>query len=323
MVVCQMCGDTGWLGALIFCSLCQRIAGHIYCLDQSKTTTEDEEIRWVCEFCEPSIIELSDSTDQSSEPQPFQSLARPRSTLDSKESLYTRTKEMQTLSLCNDRRNNHDKGKCIVEDVQFSGKYSTDNSQESSPSSEEIRDTIEPLPDYIWRGRFCVYGKYSCTILAHMSNEEACTEASEVISSLPTLLGLEIVPKINIWPLKLRNMVPTADTISVYFFPEDYSAERVYDRLVDYMIENEVAMITKVHDVELLVFSSRELHMNDWRYQRKYYLWGILRRKKKLLPQNQSDNHTSSHHGNISYTWPSGSTAEIGAKDSQDFEILS
>ncbi|XP_074321624.1 PHD finger-containing protein 1-like [Silene latifolia] len=148
-----------------------------------------------------------------------------------------------------------------------------------------------------------------------MSNE-ACTEASEVISSLPTLLGLEIVPKINIWPSKFSNMVPTADNISVYFFPEDYSAERVYDRLVDYIIENELAMISKVHDVELLVFSSRELHLSDWRYQRIYYLWGILRRKKKLLSRNQSDKHTSSQQaGSISFTWPSGSTAEIGAKD--------
>ncbi|XP_074321623.1 uncharacterized protein LOC141658599 [Silene latifolia] len=166
MVVCQKCGDTGWLEALVFCSLCQSNAEHSYCLDQSKTTTDDdEEIRWVCELCEPSIIELSDSTDQSSEPQPFQSLEQPRSPLDSKECLYTITKEVQTLSLCKDWKNNHDKGKCIVEDEQFSDKDSADNlaeacssddnSEESSPSSEDdFLDTIEPLPDYIWRYSF-------------------------------------------------------------------------------------------------------------------------------------------------------------------------
>ncbi|KAL9234190.1 hypothetical protein vseg_009086 [Gypsophila vaccaria] len=331
MAVCQACGEAGWLGALIFCYNCQSIAEHSYCLLQS-TTNDDGEIRWVCEFCEPRIIELSDSTDQSSELESRQSLEefqevegaaqveQPRSALDSPESLYIEdgnngqtTKEVQTL--CKDLVNKHYKGKHRVEDKRFSSKEtSNDNlteafsntvlhrSQETSDITEsDFLDTAQPLPDSIWRGHCCIYGQYSFTALAHMPSE-ACAQASEVVRSLPKLLGFEIVPKLNIWPLKFRNMVPTADNIAVYFFPEDYRAERVYDRLVDYIIEHEFAMIFKVHNVELLVFSSRELRLNDWRYQRKYYLWGVIRRKKKTLPQNQSDNNMSSQRGSTSCT---------------------
>ncbi|KAK9740889.1 hypothetical protein RND81_03G068500 [Saponaria officinalis] len=312
MTVCQACGDAGWVETLIFCCKCQGIAEHTYCLDQS-TTTDDGCIRWVCEFCEPRVIELSDSTRQSSEGsllslkelRGVEGSEQPRNALNPKESLYIRPGN-NGQTRCRDSVNKHYDRKYIVEDIRFLSKDSTDNlaeafsstvlprSQETSEITvSDFLDTAQPLSYSIWRGRCCIYGQYSFTILAHMSSK-ASAEASEVVRSLPKLLGFEIVPKIDIWPLKFRNAVPTADNISVYFFPEDYRAERVYDRLVDYIIEHEFAMLLKVHNVELLVFSSRELHLNNWRYQRKYYLWGIIRRKKKNLPQNQSDNHTSS-----------------------------
>ncbi|KMT19481.1 hypothetical protein BVRB_1g011070 [Beta vulgaris subsp. vulgaris] len=73
-------------------------------------------------------------------------------------------------------------------------------------------------------------------------------------------------------------------------------------------------MISKFNNVELLIFSSCELPLDNWRLQRKYYLWGLFR-KKKTLPQNQSDGCPSRLYGNIDRTWPSDLSDETGAKD--------
>lgn len=100
----------------------------------------------------------------------------------------------------------------------------------SSFLEDDFCSTIEPLPAPIWKGSFQIYGEHSCTVMmAHLSNE-ACIEASEVASSLPEFLRLEMVSKINIWPMKFKKMGPTLLNIAVYFFPQNQSDDCLSSR---------------------------------------------------------------------------------------------
>ncbi|KNA16288.1 hypothetical protein SOVF_090090 [Spinacia oleracea] len=194
----------------------------------------------------------------------------------------------------------------------------SDSPETSSSIEDDFCSTIEPLPTPVWTGSFQIYGKNSCTVpvmMAHVSNE-ACIEASEVASSLPVILSLEMVSKVNIWPMKFKKMMPTVHNIAVYFFP-DHRAERVYDCLVEDIIDHEFAMISRINNVELLIFSSCELPPNNWRLKRKYYLWGIIRRKKKTLTQNQSDDCVYNLHGSMNHTSPSILSTEMCAKETK------
>ncbi|WJX34196.1 hypothetical protein P8452_22330 [Trifolium repens] len=56
--------------------------------------------------------------------------------------------------------------------------------------------------------------------------------------------------------------------------------ERYYDQLVDEMISNDLAIRARVEKVELLIFPSTMLPSQYKRFQSKYYLWGIFKRKQ-------------------------------------------
>ncbi|KAK4366903.1 hypothetical protein RND71_014783 [Anisodus tanguticus] len=73
--------------------------------------------------------------------------------------------------------------------------------------------------------------------------------------------------------------------------------ENSYDDLLEDVIDNDLAMKTTIDDLELLIFSSRELPHKHWRLRRKYYLWGVFRRKSSScssIPTANSLAQTSS-----------------------------
>ncbi|XP_021760979.1 uncharacterized protein LOC110725820 [Chenopodium quinoa] len=333
MSVCQTCGMRGIPELLVVCSKCQIASEHVYCRNKL-AETDDDEVEWTCEFCEPRIVELSDSTNSVSDTESGELKD------DAKEPLHTSlieeaqsvrnaeagpsTNEIQLF--CRDLETSHDPKrqthKYVVGDLHFpdedfeatSARAAKSGSPETSCILEDdFCSNIEPLPDPFWKGSFKIYGEKSCTVhemMAHLSNE-ACKEASEVTSSLPVLLRLEMVSKFNIWPVKFKETLPTAYNIAVYFFP-DHRTERMYDCLVDDIVDRELAMISRINNVELLIFSSCELPPNYWRFKRKYYLWGMFRRKKKTLPQHQHDDSSSSIHSSINHTAPSKLSTETG-----------
>ncbi|KAJ7969842.1 Zinc finger, FYVE/PHD-type [Quillaja saponaria] len=56
--VCLICGDKGYLEALVYCNNCQVHAQHRYCLDKS-TVTFVEDVIWICEDCAPKVAKQS------------------------------------------------------------------------------------------------------------------------------------------------------------------------------------------------------------------------------------------------------------------------
>ncbi|XP_019104818.2 uncharacterized protein LOC104895438 isoform X2 [Beta vulgaris subsp. vulgaris] len=235
MRVCQTCGSRGYSEALVVCSKCQSISEHTYCLDKLEET-DDGQIRWTCEFCEPRVIQLSDSTNVVSDTETIESFKELQDDAE-KPHCSSMSVEAQTVrdsgtgpstnesSFNQDLEKNHN----LHLPCEYSEATRIEASNSGSPETSSILEddfynTVEPLPNPIWMGNFQLYGEYNYTVhgmVAHIANV-ASKEASEVASSLPMPLCVEVVPKISIWPIKFKEMEPTTDNIAVYFFPEDY-----------------------------------------------------------------------------------------------------
>ncbi|WOG92406.1 hypothetical protein DCAR_0311672 [Daucus carota subsp. sativus] len=167
--------------------------------------------------------------------------------------------------------------------------YCEDCQEDLTPSTKEahgsgsmnIRDTNSTdTEDHM--GAFVIINKKRGTydgVVAHISNK-ACSKVCEKARSLENFLHFEKHPKSDVWPKSFQNSLPSDESIALYFLPADRSGEEVFENLVDYMIGDEIALKATIEDAELLVFSSTELPLSYWRFQGKYYLWGVFRGKR-------------------------------------------
>ncbi|XP_059624448.1 PHD finger-containing protein 1-like isoform X2 [Cornus florida] len=139
-----------------------------------------------------------------------------------------------------------------------------------------------PIVDPIWRGSFRIGNKKDkilVGIMAHLSSK-ACSKVSDAASLLPPKVDVEILPRCDAWPKSFKRLPPTNDSIALYFFPEYERDEKVFDRLLDEIIEHNLSLKAEINDVDLLVFSSLELPQQNWRFCRKYYMWGVFKPKQ-------------------------------------------
>ncbi|GAB4847724.1 hypothetical protein Ancab_026786 [Ancistrocladus abbreviatus] len=146
----------------------------------------------------------------------------------------------------------------------------------SQPCSEFF---IQPIFDTIWRG-FCKmksdkYGSTSFGLEAHLSNR-ACLRVCQVASAFPTSLNFEILSKDTDWPRRFQKSPPSDEDIALFFLPVYESDERLYDCLLEKMIDCDLVLKFGMNYVKLLVASSLELPEELWRFNRKYYMWGVF-----------------------------------------------
>ncbi|KAK4393811.1 hypothetical protein Sango_1851900 [Sesamum angolense] len=141
--------------------------------------------------------------------------------------------------------------------------------------------SAEPIMDPIWRGWFNIKeeSETHVEILAHLSNK-ACSKVSETASAIPPMLEIQVLDKCVAWPKSFRVSPPTTASIALYFFPA-CERDEVFGILLDEVIERDLALKTVIDNVELLIFSSRELPLQNWREKRKYFLWGVFRKKQR------------------------------------------
>ncbi|KAF2284378.1 hypothetical protein GH714_021286 [Hevea brasiliensis] len=136
------------------------------------------------------------------------------------------------------------------------------------PYSEANRYVhAQPIIDPIWGGSFRIQNKKNSTffgLVAHLSSK-ACTKAEEVAKALPMRLNVAIVSRSEAWPQRFQIEPPTDESIALYFFPQHERDEKVFDDLMDDLIIHDQALKAVINNVELLVFSSRELPPEHWR----------------------------------------------------------
>ncbi|KAL8045167.1 hypothetical protein ABFS82_08G095400 [Erythranthe guttata] len=187
--------------------------------------------------------------------------------------------------LLNYDTDSQDEGKVL--DLQVSALVAYDHCITSDklhghPSLEsDDSPSAEPVIDPIWRGWFNVKEESETCfeIAAHLSNK-ACSRVSDAVTSIPPILDIEVVDKHDAWPTFFKASPPTAASIALYFFPASLRDERVFDGLLDEFIEKDLALKATIDNAELLIFPSCELPIQNWRYNSKYFLWGVFRRKK-------------------------------------------
>lgn len=140
----------------------------------------------------------------------------------------------------------------------------------------------QPVIETVWRGSFTVIGaKYDLLgrIFAHLSTK-ACDKVFQEANMMPSLLHLEMHPKIFLWPKSFQEREPSDDSIALYFFPADPINEKIFDHFVHDMMDKELAMRAPTKNAELLIFTSMVLPHCFQKFQGKYYLWGVFRGKR-------------------------------------------
>ncbi|KAI3464639.1 hypothetical protein Pfo_021302 [Paulownia fortunei] len=149
--------------------------------------------------------------------------------------------------------------------------------------------SAEPVVMPIWRGSFNIWNKKHEILdglIAHMSSK-ACQKVYEEACQFQPVLQLEMLPRSVVWPKSFETSEPSGDNIALYFFPSEIS-ERVFDHLVEEMMRKELALKAIVQNAELLIFTSTELPLLYWRFQGKYYLWGVFRGKQSSPSHSHS-----------------------------------
>ncbi|KAM3359954.1 hypothetical protein P3S68_019665 [Capsicum galapagoense] len=113
------------------------------------------------------------------------------------------------------------------------------------------------------------------------------------------------------------------DVLEPYLLILPFSDENSYDALLEDLIDNDLAMNATIDNLELLIFSSRELPQQHWRLHRKYYLWGVFRHKSPSCSNIPTANvfaQTSSiQNAAISYLLNEVEGANTGCSQGQSF----
>ncbi|KAL1543723.1 hypothetical protein AAHA92_20660 [Salvia divinorum] len=163
----------------------------------------------------------------------------------------------------------------------------TEDKVEQTSTSCQRRDkyvdysVAQPIAMPIWRGSFKVRNSKHGSIeelVAHISNK-ACHKVYAEASQFQPILRLEMLPKSDIWPKSFQTSEPNSDNIALYFFPSKIR-NQVFAQLVQEMIHKELGFKGLVQNAELLIFTSTELPLRYWRFQNKFYLWGVFREKQ-------------------------------------------
>ncbi|CAK7347035.1 unnamed protein product [Dovyalis caffra] len=147
---------------------------------------------------------------------------------------------------------------------------------------QDFNTNAEPILDPIWRGGFTINnGNFEVMngLVAYTSNQ-ASPKVRETASLLPGLVSIEMLPRLEVFPKRFATTVVTAGDIGLYIFPEKERDERAFDELLDSIIEQDLALKAVLENAELLLFTSLQLPLHNWRYRGKYYLWGLFSRRK-------------------------------------------
>ncbi|KAK9271385.1 hypothetical protein L1049_026975 [Liquidambar formosana] len=168
------------------------------------------------------------------------------------------------------------------DDEAESSKFNTSQKASGDPSNISGHDNYvhaQPIIDPVWRGIFSICKENFGAIdglVAHLSSK-ACLKVCEEARLLPELLCLDMLPRSDVWPKSFGRSGPGDDHIGLYFFPENERDERVFDNLVEYMIDQDLAMRAVAENAELLVFTSMQLPIEYWSEPTRLYV------KKKIF----------------------------------------
>ncbi|KHN13038.1 hypothetical protein glysoja_027326 [Glycine soja] len=144
---------------------------------------------------------------------------------------------------------------------------------------------VVPKADYKWLGKFQIHNSEGIArtwdgIQAHLSNC-ASVEVLEVANRLSEIIIiLEELPRLRTWPSQFMRSQVTENDIALYFFAHDSDSYIYYEQLVNYMMNNDLALKGNLDGVELLIFPSNILPGYSQCWNGMFFLWGVFRGQK-------------------------------------------
>ncbi|RLN28556.1 uncharacterized protein C2845_PM05G04730 [Panicum miliaceum] len=155
--------------------------------------------------------------------------------------------------------------------------------------AEEVVETSDfnnlKFVEPIWSGAFVnneIFEVNEVKIEAYLSSK-ACHKVEKFSrSSLPQVVAIDKVPRLEVWPKIWKSSGPTNACIGLYFFPPSLRSNEVSNELVKEIIESDGALKATVGIVDLLIFPSILLPEQNQLYQGKHYLWGVFKRRKGI-----------------------------------------
>ncbi|KAL4633490.1 hypothetical protein ACB092_04G126500 [Castanea dentata] len=100
----------------------------------------------------------------------------------------------------------------------------------------------------------------------------------EISKRMPGVLLCTFLPCCNIWVDVFQNVCPTVNDIALYFFPGKFErSKEQYFNLLELVEMQDLVLRSSVNDVELLIFSSKRLHLDSCVLEVRSFLWGIFR----------------------------------------------
>ncbi|XP_038899416.1 uncharacterized protein LOC120086715 isoform X2 [Benincasa hispida] len=304
--ICQKCGDRGFLEALNYCKKCQAYPIHRYCLDPLPESF-DEYVTWLCEDCEATILPTVNSKVQLKKEKLVKRLEKKKKKKKKKKKTkrnddYGQSNPLQLPEAhCSEKKNDTTPGgpgEPVCEGGASHSQVAT--SSDACNSMRHDYYVAQPIVDPVWRGTLNFWNQSIsrvCVVVAHVSSL-ACSKVYEEAKMLPELLSVELLRRCDVWPRGFKKLGPTDQSIALYFFPDEES-QKAFDLLVNAMMCQDLAMKAVLKNAELLVFTSSMLPMRYWRFQTKYYLWGVFRGK-----QVQPRNNVASEEGSFADSSP-------------------
>lgn len=271
LTVCQTCGDRGFVEALTYCSVCGVSAQHQYCFNMV-VRVPGEVGYWVCQDCSSADSSITDDTND-------ESLCINGQEIESKFELVhadvmdntgrlISTHPLQAETVCRE----------IV--VPESVLPQNEDELPLEEPQQNLHVLARPIPDPIWRGSMIIQNRnWRLDGLVACLSTLASSKVQIAINILPELLSLEILPRIDIWPKRLKSKTSLDSDIGVYFFPENQSNQNDFDKLLGDMNIKDTALKASFPFADLLIFTYLQQPEPHHRFQDKHYLWGLFSRE--------------------------------------------
>ncbi|KAM0836812.1 hypothetical protein ACQ4PT_062081 [Festuca glaucescens] len=139
------------------------------------------------------------------------------------------------------------------------------------------------IDESVWSGIIKTQSKECVSLAAHLSTKY-CDMVSKLSRSLPPMLEVTKLSRLEAWPKNFEASRPTDDNIALYFFPaktrqDEDGADP--NQLVKEVLENDMVLRAVVDEAELLIFPSVLLPEQYKTFQGEPYLWGVFRPRKE------------------------------------------
>ncbi|CAA2963274.1 Hypothetical predicted protein [Olea europaea subsp. europaea] len=155
----------------------------------------------------------------------------------------------------------------------------------SSAANCADESSCNPARCVVWMGSFSIHngfkhGTLCDPVYAHPSGK-IHRKVYEYSKLMPEVLHFELFPCGELWTNLFQEYGLDRKNIGLYFLPSASKRSEDYFSLLESMIKKDLALRKQIADVELMLFPSTRLTLDCQRWNGKYFLWGLFRRKKR------------------------------------------